>query len=52
MVGIPDGLGAYANRDGTTTVFMNQELGNTVVSEPIVGQPLLLQSAVDQVTPT
>ena len=40
MIGIPDGLGAHANKDGTTTVFMNQELGNTVRSEPIVGQPL------------
>jgi hypothetical protein len=40
MIGIPDGLGAYANSDGTTTVFMNQELVNTVRSEPIVGQPL------------
>jgi hypothetical protein len=40
MIGIPDGLGAYANLDGTTTVFMNQELPNLVRSEPIVGQPL------------
>ena len=40
MIGIPDGLGAYANKDGTTTVFMNQELPNNVNSEPIVGQPL------------
>lgn len=30
MVGIPDGLGAYANDDGTTfTVLMNHELGAT-----------------------
>ena len=40
MIGIPDGLGAHANLDGTTTVFMNQELVNVVSSEPIVGQPL------------
>ena len=26
MVGIPDGLGAFDNRDGTFTVLMNQEL--------------------------
>lgn len=30
MVGIPDGLGAFDNGDGTFTVLMNQELGNTV----------------------
>jgi hypothetical protein len=30
MVGIPDGLGAYDNYDGTFTLLMNQELGNTV----------------------
>ncbi len=40
MIGIPDGLGAHPNVDGTTTVFMNQELPNTVPSEPVVGQPL------------
>jgi hypothetical protein len=30
MVGIPDGLGAYDNHDGTITVLMNHELGKTV----------------------
>jgi Bacterial protein of unknown function (DUF839) len=30
MVGIPDGLGAYDNGDGTFTVLMNHELGRTV----------------------
>jgi VCBS repeat-containing protein len=30
MVGIPDGLGAYDNLDGTFTLVMNQELGTTV----------------------
>jgi len=30
MVGIPDGLGAYDNGDGTFTLLMNHELGNTV----------------------
>jgi hypothetical protein len=29
MVGIPDGLGAYYNGDGTFTVLMNHELPNT-----------------------
>ena len=29
MVGIPDGMGAYDNYDGTFTVLMNHELGNT-----------------------
>jgi hypothetical protein len=29
MVGIPDGLGAFDNNDGTITVVMNHELGNT-----------------------
>lgn len=30
MVGIPDGLGAYDNHDGTMTVLMNHELRNTL----------------------
>lgn len=30
MVGIPDGLGAFDNNDGTFTLLMNHELGNTV----------------------
>ncbi len=30
MVGIPDGLGAFDNCDGTFTLLMNHELGNTV----------------------
>ncbi|MCB1120480.1 MAG: choice-of-anchor I family protein, partial [Verrucomicrobiae bacterium] len=30
MAGIPDGLGAYDNGDGTFTVLMHHELGNTV----------------------
>jgi phosphodiesterase/alkaline phosphatase D-like protein len=29
MVGIPDGLGAFDNGDGTFTLLMNQEIGNT-----------------------
>ncbi|BCU77541.1 hypothetical protein [Luteolibacter sp. LG18] len=30
MTGIPDGLGAFDNGDGTFTLLMNQELGNTL----------------------
>ena len=30
MVGIPDGLGAFDNGDGTITVLMNHELGDTL----------------------
>jgi hypothetical protein len=33
MVGIPDGLGAHPNSDGTRTLFMNHELGFTALSE-------------------
>ncbi|NDF00360.1 MAG: hypothetical protein EB034_19145, partial [Verrucomicrobia bacterium] len=32
MAGIPDGLGAFDNNDGTFTVLMNHELGSTVGS--------------------
>lgn len=39
MVGIPDGLGAHPNPDGTSTLFMNHELGFTAQSEPVVGGP-------------
>jgi Bacterial protein of unknown function (DUF839) len=39
MVGIPDGLGAHRNGDGTSTLFMNHELGFTALSEPVVGGP-------------
>jgi Alkaline phosphatase PhoX len=37
MVGIPDGLGAHPNGDGTSTLFMNHELNFTSQSEPVVG---------------
>jgi hypothetical protein len=39
MVGIPDGLGAHRNRNGTSTLYMNHELGFTALSEPVVGGP-------------
>jgi Bacterial protein of unknown function (DUF839) len=37
MVGIPDGLGAHANGDGTTTLYMNSEFPAATLSEPLVG---------------
>jgi muconolactone delta-isomerase len=39
MVGIPDGLGAHPNRDGTSTLYMNHELNFSALSEPVVGGP-------------
>ena len=47
MVGIPDGLGAHANGDGTATLYMNHELAaftappnpQPIVSESVVGGP-------------
>ncbi|MBL9209823.1 MAG: DUF839 domain-containing protein [Opitutaceae bacterium] len=37
MIGIPDGLGAHKASRGRTVLYMNHELGNTVLSEPNVG---------------
>lgn len=48
MIGIPDGLGAYGNPDGTTTLFMNHEVVNTARSEPVVGQPLYRGSFISK----
>jgi hypothetical protein len=48
MIGLPDGLGAHANKDGTTTVFMNHETVNAARSEPLVGQPLIRGSFVSK----
>lgn len=39
MVGIPDGLGAHPNGDGTSTVFMNHEFTQATLSQPVVGGP-------------
>src|SRR4029450_1751592 len=36
MVGIPDGLGAMKNPDGTSTLYMNHELGFAATSSPVV----------------
>jgi hypothetical protein len=40
MIGLPDGLGAHPNGDGTSTLFMNHEVTGSTVSEPLVGGPL------------
>jgi hypothetical protein len=48
MVGIPDGLGAHPNGDGTSTLFMNHELGFTALSEPVVGGPTNRGAIVSQ----
>jgi Alkaline phosphatase PhoX len=39
MVGIPDGLGAHSNGNGTATLYMNHELTSATQSEPVVGGP-------------
>jgi Alkaline phosphatase PhoX len=39
MVGIPDGLGAHSNGDGTTTLYMNHEFNQSTLSQPVVGGP-------------
>jgi hypothetical protein len=39
MVGIPDGLGAYSNADGTVSVLMNHELTKSTISQPVIGGP-------------
>lgn len=35
MAGVPDGLGAYDNADGTFTVLMNHELGVNPAGDPL-----------------
>jgi hypothetical protein len=40
IVGIPDGLGAHRGPNGTRIVYMNHELGSSVQSEPVAGEPL------------
>lgn len=40
MIGIPDGLGSYRSNDGRIVLFMNHELGNVTLSEPVQGRPL------------
>jgi hypothetical protein len=36
MVGIPDGLGAMPNGNGTSTLYMNHEVGYAATSSPVV----------------
>ena len=36
MIGIPDGLGAHPNGDGTSTLYMNHELTFATTSSPVV----------------
>jgi hypothetical protein len=50
MVGIPDGLGAHPNGDGTRTLYMNHELTFTAFSEPVVGGPKNRGAIVSQWT--
>lgn len=50
MVGIPDGLGAHANPDGTRTIYMNHELTSGTLSEPVVGDPLNRGAFVSKLT--
>jgi muconolactone delta-isomerase len=50
MVGIPDGLGAHPNGDGTSTLYMNHELNFTALSEPVVGGPKNRGAIVSQWT--
>ena len=39
MVGIPDGMGAFNNNDGTFTLTMNHELGATTGAQQHAHQP-------------
>ncbi len=50
MVGIPDGLGAHANPDGTKTVLMNHELTGSTFSEPVLDAPLNRGAYVSKLT--
>lgn len=48
MVGIPDGLGAHPNGDGTATLFMNHELAFTARPQPVVDAPRYRGAFVSQ----
>jgi len=52
MVGIPDGLGARANKKGDAIVFMNHELTQGQLSEPYVGEALNRGAFVSRVVLT
>ncbi len=40
FIGIPDGMGAHEDHGGKTVVYVNHELVQAALSEPIVGEPL------------
>src|SRR5688572_9393279 len=50
FVGIPDGLGAHQNADGTVALFMNHEFGNNSQHEPCFLQPLNRGAIVSKFT--
>ena len=50
MVGIPDGIGAHTNADGTITVYFNHEMGNNSTHEPVLLQPLNRGAIVSRIT--
>lgn len=37
MIGIPDGLGAHRRADGTISLYLNHELRNNNLSQPVIG---------------
>ena len=39
MVGIPDGMGIRAHKDGGSTLWLNQEMSSSKESEPVLGDP-------------
>lgn len=39
FVGIPDGLGAHRNPDGTRTVYVSHEFTSGALSRPVLGEP-------------
>ena len=47
MIGIPDGLGAYSNGNGTMTVLANHEIGNNFTTGVLQGTnpPTVLPAA-------
>ncbi len=48
FVGIPDGMGAYQDDGGRTVLYVNHELVQAAVSEPILGEPLNRGTFVSQ----
>lgn len=49
LVGIPDGMGAYKNRN-QVKLMVNHELRRSVTSEPVVGDPLNRGAFVSELT--